>query len=170
MSILKRFAPPANLTDLDSIPGALEFWHAFVSNSFDTSIKTEARKMAVGPFQFYNPARFDPGGVVIEQDVTWNAFPKELLRRFGREDALKEADQLWTLDRYYSVLGHRPVNRKHYKELFSTRFRPQTEYCEWRVERDKYTRDIRRVIFTCEPPEYWQIFFYWKPGPTGPAG
>jgi hypothetical protein len=34
-------------------------------------------------------------------------------------------------------------------------YRPQDEYCEWRVTRDP-DGGIRRVTFTAEPPEYWQ--------------
>ena len=34
-------------------------------------------------------------------------------------------------------------------------YRPQDEYCEWRVERDSQGRVVR-VMFTSEPPEYWQ--------------
>ena len=34
-------------------------------------------------------------------------------------------------------------------------YRPQDEYCEWRVTRDP-DGGIRRVTFTSEPPEYWQ--------------
>ena len=34
-------------------------------------------------------------------------------------------------------------------------YRPQDEYCEWRVERDEDGR-IVKVTFTSEPPEFWQ--------------
>ena len=34
-------------------------------------------------------------------------------------------------------------------------YRPQDEYCEWRVTRDA-DGGIRRVTFSSEPPEYWQ--------------
>jgi hypothetical protein len=166
MSILKRFAPPANLSDLDSIPGGLELWHELVCERFDISINGDSPRVTTGPFQFYNPARFDPGGLVIEQAVTWNAFPKELIRRFGRKRALEEADELWTLDRYYSVLCNRRVDRRRYPKLFRTSFRPQHEYCEWRVERDRNTKAIRRVTFTSEPPEFWEVYFQLKNGPN----
>ena len=34
-------------------------------------------------------------------------------------------------------------------------YRPQDEYCEWRVTRDEQGR-IVKITFTSEPPEYWQ--------------
>jgi hypothetical protein len=37
--------------------------------------------------------------------------------------------------------------------------RPLDEYCEWRVEREPDTGQIRRIIFTSEPPEYWTALF-----------
>jgi len=57
---------------------------------------------SAGIVQFFNAAAWDPGAPVIEQAVTWNAFPKELLLRFGRTRALVKADRLWPLEAYNS--------------------------------------------------------------------
>jgi hypothetical protein len=159
MPIVECFAPPAYLPDLDSIPGQREQWHKAVSYWFDSSIDRDVAGVHPGPFQFYNPARFDPGGGVVEQAVTWNAFPKELLRRFGRALALQEADGLWPLHRYLSVLSGMRSDKRQSPSLFRYYVRPQTEYCEWRVEHERYKRAIRRVTFTCEPPEFWFALF-----------
>jgi hypothetical protein len=159
MPIVKRFAPPAYLSDLDSIPGQREQWHKAVSYWFDSLIEDAASNVHPGPAQFYNPARFDPGGLVVEQTITWNAFPKELLRLFGREGALLEADKLWTLNRFcLELLGISSDKRRH-SILRRVSVRPQTEYCEWRVERDPRTSAIRSVTFTSEPPEFWFALF-----------
>lgn len=159
MGILQRFDPPAFLPDFNAIPGQSEAWHRAVSNWFDTSIDTDRPLVGTGTFQFYNPARFDPAGSVVEQAITWNAFPKELLRQFGRDRAMREADTLWTLDRYYSDLQGVPVDRAKYPQLFHYYFRPHDEYCEWHVVRDPQTNQILRVIFTSEPPEFWFALF-----------
>src|ERR1700753_549148 len=98
MALLRRFDPPAYMSDFDGIPGQRDAWHEFVSASFDASIKSEEmvvtsnKGAAPGVVQFFNPAKYDPGSALIEQEVTWNAFPKELLRKFGRHRALVEAD------------------------------------------------------------------------------
>ena len=159
MPIVECFAVPAYLPDLDSMPRLREQWHTAVSAWFDYSIKRDASTVHPGPFPFYNPARFDPGGRAIEQAVTWNAFPKELVRLFGRDEALKQADTLWTLDKYYNRLGNSGLTRKQYPALFKYRFRPQDEYCEWLVERDPRTNFIQKVTFTSEPPELWYALF-----------
>jgi hypothetical protein len=159
MPIVERLSPPAYISDFNSIPGQLSAWHTAVADWFDDSIGENAPIVNPGPCQFYNPARFDPGGLVIEQAITWNAFPKELLRLFGRDRALCEADRLWTLDRYYSTLHNIQLDSGEYPELFQTYFRPQNEYCEWHVARYPETRAIRRVTFTSEPPEFWYAFF-----------
>jgi hypothetical protein len=159
MPIVERFTPPAYLPDLDSIPGQREQWHKAVSYWFDSVIENDASVVRPGTFQFFNPARFDPGGLLVEQAITWNAFPKELLRLFGREDALVEADKLWPLHRFCSLLLGISADKRHYPLLHEFSVRPQTEYCEWRVERDSDTSDIKRVTFTCEPPEFWFALF-----------
>ena len=159
MPIVDRFAPPAYLSDFNSIRGQLDAWHEAVSDWFDAAIRDVTPQASPGPCQFYNPAHFDPGGAVLPQEITWNAFPKELVRQFGRESAMREADTLWPLDRYYSVLCDHPIDPKMYPLLAKTYTRPQHEYCEWHVEREQETGKIVRVTFTSEPPEFWCAFF-----------
>jgi hypothetical protein len=131
MALLKRFDPPAFFTDFDAIRGQREAWHEYVSLAFDTIIMDQRSTLQSETVQFYNPATHDYGDAV-EQAITWNAFPKELLRQFGRARAMLVADH----DR--STL---------------------TEYCEWHVTRDPLTNAIVRITFTSEPPEYWAAMF-----------
>jgi hypothetical protein len=168
VGLLQRFDPPAYLHDFDGMPGMREAWHEFVSLTFDACIASEQPLVtqqngnAPGVVQFYNPAGYDPGGPLVEQAVTWNAFPKELLRRFGRVRALVEADRLWPLSGYRGTydsdlpefVSHTPKGVA--QDVF---YRPLVEYCEWHVDRDPLSGTIRRVTFTSEPPEYWQALF-----------
>jgi hypothetical protein len=158
MALLARFDPPAFLADYDGIPGQREAWSEFISRAFDVSIKSEASNVrqpsgTPGVVQFYNPAAYDPGGPVIEQAIVWNAFPKELLRLYGRARALIEADRLWPLARYRN--DPRPGSPGFEAALY----RPLDEYCEWQAVRDADTNKIVRVTFTSEPPEYWEAMF-----------
>jgi hypothetical protein len=171
MTRLKRYDAPAHLTDFSAIPGQLEAWHQFVLETFNSSIAGEAEKLrrispGVNPRpQFYSEV-LDDYGPSIDQAVLWNAFPKELLRRYGRDRALVEADNLWPMSayvydwRYDSQVPARTGARFPGNE-FSDRvfYRPTVEYCEWHVERDPLTGRIRRVTFTSEPPEYWFAMF-----------
>lgn len=161
---LNRFDPPAFLSDFNTIPGQLEAWHRAMSAWFDAVIKIEQQVIGVSP-QYYNAAAFDPGGVVVEQAVTWNAFPKELLRRYGRERALQLADMLWPIE-HFGVPSADPANPGG-KRLSGVLYRPQEEYCEWHVMRDPDTQRIERITFTSEPPEYWQALFGIVPGSNG---
>jgi hypothetical protein len=92
--------------------------------------------------------------------VTWNAFPKELLVRFGRARALVEADRLWPMEAYHSE-DYDPAKPGQAVLDASSRswYRPHDEYCEWHVDREPATGRIRKVTFTSEPPEYWQAIF-----------
>jgi hypothetical protein len=168
MALLPRFDSPAFLSDFDAIPGQRDAWHQFVSRAFDASIASEASKVksarrhGKGVVQFFNPSTYDPGGALIEQPVTWNAFPKELLRRFGRKRALVEADRLWPLSVYHFPYDPDVPTNTGAKETHTTDswfYRPTVEYCEWHVTRDPNDGKIRRVVLTSEPPEYWQALF-----------
>ena len=151
MGLVQRFDPPAHLPDFNEIPGQLEKWHQVVSAWFDEAINRQTKEVQDGRVQFYNPTRIDPGGPVVEQDITWNAFPKELLRQYGRERALREADTLWPLTRY-SAQYTGPILKR-------TLYRPLNEYCEWHVVRDPDTNEIKKVAFSSEAPEHWQALF-----------
>jgi hypothetical protein len=170
MALLQAYDPPARMTDFDSIRGQREAWHRFVLESFDGSIQTEAkalRRATGGPLLplFYSAVRLDPGPA-IEQAVVWNAFPKELLRRYGRARALVEADRLWPMSAYDFDWRYNPnipsrtgagVPGVRYPD--SVFYRPTVEYCEWHVDRDRDSGRIQRVTFTSEPPEYWLAMY-----------
>jgi hypothetical protein len=170
MGLLRAYEPPAFLPDFDGIPGQREAWHRFLSTTFDYSIERQRQKYVTaanggsGTVQFYNAATYDPGGPLIEQAVVWNAFPKELLRRFGRERALIEADRLWPLSAYEYDPRYDPdrpwdTGAAQTGDSDTWFYRPTVEYCEWHVNRDPSTGRIVRVTFTSEPPEYWQAMF-----------
>ena len=164
MSLLQRFDPPAFMPDFNVIPGQLEAWHRAVSAWFDAVVEIERQTIGVTP-QYFNPATFDPGGIAVEQAIGWNAFPKELLRRYGRERAMQLADTLWPHEWYRNPPvdpGLAPgIDTSAISAIY---YRPQEEYCEWRVSRDPITNKIVRITFTSEPPEYWQALFGVVPG------
>lgn len=155
MALVPRFDPPAFMSDFNGIPGQLDAWNKAMNAWFDAVVELEHARIAQGSqqapsetrTQFYNPTRFDPG-LVVEQSIPWNGFPKELLRRYGRQQAMEQADTLWTLNRYSSAFDTPSAGKLPY--------RPHNEYCEWHVQRDPNTGAIVKLTFTSEPPEYWQ--------------
>jgi hypothetical protein len=162
MPLLTRYDTPAFLADFNGIPGQLEAWNRAVSAWFDQIIANDRAAFGGAPLQYYNAATFDPGGVAVEQAVTWNAFPKELLRRYGRERALVLADRLWPIERY----GNPSPDPDDTTGTSGVLYRPQEEYCEWHVLRDPDSSRIQRVTFSSEPPEYWQALAGIVPGNT----
>lgn len=146
-----RYDPPGYMSDFDRIPGQRGAWHNFVSASFDVAIGAErmvfdtagAPKNVV---QYYNAARHVPDGPIVQQAITWNAFPKELIRMYGRDRALIEADRVV------------PIPAPSTQQSLYNRD-ALDEYCEWHVVRDPDTQKIVKVTFTSEPVEYWQAMF-----------
>src|SRR6266568_4362750 len=164
MALLTRYDPPAFLSDFNSIPGQLDAWHSAVSAWFDQIISNDRAAFGGHPLQYFNAATFDPGGVVVEQAITWNAFPKEMIRRYGRERALILADRLWPIERYRSP----SPDPDDTSDTVGVLYRPQEEYCEWHVLRQGDSDRILRVTFSSEPPEYWQALFGLAPGSNDP--
>jgi hypothetical protein len=167
MALLPRFDPPAFLTDLDHIQGGRQAWDDFMVACFEWAISDQKKVIPAidgkpGTVQFFNPRVFDSTTTLIEQPILWNAFPKTLLLRYGRERAMIEADSLWP---FFPLNGFpnafdSAVPGTAAKAANTTAWtRPLDEYCEWRVERDPATALIRRITFTSEPPEYWTALF-----------
>jgi hypothetical protein len=154
VGLYEKFDPPAFLPDLGRVPGLLGEWSGAVSTWFDSTIAVETelyKHHKVEPLvQYFNPVKTRPDGPVVEQAITWNAFPKELLRTLGREEAMAEADRLRPLSAYRPTSGG---------VLDRTLYRPHNEYCEWRVFRDAGTGGIKKIVFVSEPPEYYRALF-----------
>jgi hypothetical protein len=153
-----QFDPPGRLTDFDAIPHQREAWHVAMSTFFTEAIARTEVHVGRGKSQFYDPTLTSPRGVVAEQTIAWNGFPKVLLAQTGsRQEALRAAEQLVT----FRLDGRR------------VQARPQDEYLEWHVTRDEAGRLVA-VDFTCEGPEYWAALAHGypdsiSPGPGAPA-
>ncbi len=164
---LKLYDPPGRLPDFDHIPGQLQQWSNAVAGWIDEIVAYhEANTLAPGErCQFYNSLKYDPGPGLV-QPIPWIALPNTLVRRFGRQQALEKADTLFPIGErvdgagaYYAGPAWRDIV-----------YRPQDEYCEWRVTRD-FSGRITRIVFTSEPPEYWQALHGdTLPGSTGKPG
>lgn len=146
------YEPPGYMTDFDAVPGMREQWSNAVSGWFDEVIESEQKKLdpSAQQCQYYNQLKQQPGAP-LEQPIVWNAFPGTTLRRFGEVNAMKASERMLPLTERQDGQGgfyKGPV----WSKLF---YRPQDEYCEWRVDRDEDGKIIR-VTFTSEPPEYWQ--------------
>ena len=172
MGLLTTYDPPARMSDFDAIPGQRDAWHRFVQESFDQNIEAVRKQLprvkrgAMATPQFYSATTLDPGGALVEQAVIWNAFPKELLRRYGRDRALAIADTLWPLSAYEYDWRYDPdvpaetgVDQPGVNLPDTYFYRPLVEYCEWHMDRDAVSGRISRVSFTSEPPEYWMALF-----------
>lgn len=145
MPLLTRFDPPAGWT-ADMLPGQLDAWSAYISNTVDEEISMLPRQDKDKSFkpQFFNATIVDqnaPAPAVIP----WQGFPKRFERENGgfNEAALKGAEPA-VLPRGYNPYYRRTVS-----------YRPQDEYCEWRLITDDQGRAVK-YIFTSEPPEYWE--------------
>ena len=149
---LAAFDPPGHLDDFRQIPGQLKQWSDAVSGWFDSNIDLiEKSYLHGGKSQYFNETKFDPPGPLLDQLIPWSALPGTLRNTYGRYHALQIADDLVPLSQRIDGPGAYMVGPE-WEGMF---YRPQDEYCEWRVTRDEQGR-ISAVTFTSEPPEYWQ--------------
>ncbi|HEV7723135.1 MAG TPA: hypothetical protein VGO60_17725 [Iamia sp.] len=147
-----RYDSPGFLPDFASIPGQADAWSAAVSGWFDEDIEIVRKTLVKGEKpQFYNAVHGEPSGALLDQPMVWNALSGTYRNRFGRAQALVLADQLVPLTARQDGPGCY-YQGPQWVDLF---YRPNDEYCEWRVTRDE-SGDITAVTFTSEPPEYWQ--------------
>ncbi len=163
MGWLPAHQPPAFMDDLAHVRGGLDEWNEFISTCMSAAVSDLRRDIPATAGQRRTPQFFDardPGRCtrddLVEAPIVWNAFPRSLSLPLGRDGALIQADALVPVDdsivRMLLEGGDPPRSSPYF-------YRPQDEYCEWRVERDEATGRILRVTFTCEPPEYWTALF-----------
>jgi hypothetical protein len=108
-------------------------WSDFISNRLDTEA---ANLLAENPGiqpQFYNPAKLDVSGT--NAPISWPAFPNIVEINFG-DDPQRMFEEAEKRDN-------------------------QDEYLEWSTI--KQNGKIKRIMFTCEGPEYWNFISQNKP-------
>lgn len=134
---LQKFNPPGNLSDLNE--EFAQYWSKYISNEIDKSINGYPNaRINDDPRNLYiNQTKIDLDVDVIFKDISWIAFPRNLL---------------------ISTIGE----RARWKKADSSRD-VQDEYCEWSVERSPGNNKITRVEFTCEDIDYW--FHLWAQSP-----
>lgn len=115
--LLARFAAPGNI--VETSPDVLESWSVVVVGIFNDVAAEFPR--------FYNPTIDESPDDHRRHDVTWPAFPGDLL-------------------------SQRIAQRERWERADSAR-QFQDEYCEWSVLRD--AGRITRVTFTSETPGYY---------------
>jgi len=136
---LASFPPPANLTDLNAIPGGFDSWSQWEEDTFAAILDMVVQEVGSGyTVQFYDPTKADAGKDVQDAPIRWNGFPKLIESKHPNDflAACAEADQLVTDPNYGT-------------------YRPQDEYLEWKVDKSAGGK-ITRIVFTCEGPEYWR--------------
>jgi hypothetical protein len=151
---ITRYDPPGFMTDFDGIDGQLEQWSDAVSGWFDEVVAKEERELGGQRCQYFNQLTSPQPEPLLPQAIVWNAFPGTLRRRFGEAASLEVAETMLPLSVRDDGQGPFYVGPK-WANLY---YRPHHEYCEWRAERDEYG-NIVRVVFTSEPPEYWQALW-----------
>ena len=135
MPTIPRFDPPANLSDFSE--AQRRAWHQAVRFYFSQAITRTGGATGPNRSQFYDPSSTstdEPSIGELAGTIPWQGFPKVIERAHGEgTDSAFEAAE--------------PTPRAGVSRV-------QDEYLEWFVERDAVNR-IKRVTFTCEPPEFW---------------
>jgi len=163
MNRMWRFDPTAGLTDFDQLPGLRDAWSDFIHRLYDANIngisgwdrenpggsdkpfaveELRAWGRTASDLRFYDPLQMDVPANSTPANVNWSALPTSFNGRFGGETS--------------GVLQFLDAPQNDPSLGVPTRI--QDEYCEWAVVKDQNAK-ITRVIFTSEPPEYYDFLF-----------
>ena len=135
MPVMERFSPPGEVSDLSE--ENKEKWSSLLSAQYFTRSKEGRPELNDGPrTQFFHPLVDDVEEPLATVLVTWTAFPRQVAIRSASDP------QRWRLADADRNL--------------------QDEYCEWSFTEDE-NGDIKRVDFTSEGPEYWQVLAILQP-------
>ncbi|NRR30593.1 hypothetical protein HSX11_10370 [Oxalobacteraceae bacterium] len=147
------FEPTARLKDFDSLPGLREAWSAYISHQYETNLYGKAGDDTLSALEelrlwgrsdsdlrVYNPAAVPLLAGSTPRNVFWSALPTSFDSQFDNS-----RDKFTFLD----------APQRYGQQLT----RIQDEYCEWVVKRNAQGK-ISSVLFTSEPPEYYNFLFY----------
>lgn len=150
-----QFEPTARLKDFDRVPGLRQAWTDMINDSYKANLygkpgdntlsaleELRQRGASEHDLRVYNPSvKAIPANSTAE-NVTWSALPTSFDEQFA---SIKEK---------YVYLD----NRQPFPPAPQIVTRIQDEYCEWVVFRNAANK-ITEVIFTSEPPEYYDFLF-----------
>jgi len=150
-----QFEPTARLKDFDRVPGLRQAWtdlmndfyqtHLYGKSDDDTFSALEELKKRGGSkddLRVYNPSIMPIPANSTPANVTWSALPTSFDELFA------------STQEKYEFLD----NRQPFPGAPQLITRIQDEYCEWVVRRNAENK-ITEVLFTSEPPEYYDFLF-----------
>jgi hypothetical protein len=139
------FDPTAGQTDFAQVPGLPEAWEKFINERFQRNIAAATSELAsnglsAADLRFYNPlVRPVPAGSTPD-NVFWPALPTSFDSQFGGDE-----------NALFAYLDSPQPDGGRLSRI-------QDEYNEWTVMKNNQGK-ITKIIFTSEPPEYYQ--FLW---------
>lgn len=152
------FEPTARLKDFERVAGLKDAWSTFINEQYETNLygKPDDRTMSAleelqkwgrsdSDLRVYNPASMPIPDSSTIRNVNWSALPTSFDEQFN------------TIREKFTYLDAR--QRFTFSDGSSVVTRIQDEYCEWVVKRNTENK-ITAVIFTSEPPEYYNFMFY----------
>jgi hypothetical protein len=145
------FEPTAKLTDFERVSGLKDSWSSFINDLYERNLYGDALKelqrwgRSDSDLRVYNPASMPILSSSELKNVIWSALPTSFDEQFNNTDEK------------FTYLDQR--QRFNFQDGSSVITRIQDEYCEWVVKRNTDNK-ITEVIFTSEPPEYYNFMFY----------
>lgn len=153
------FDPTARLSDFDRVADLREAWSSMINDAYETHLygKPNDRTQSAleelrawgrtdSDLRVFNPASMPIPANSQPRNVTWSALSTSFDEQFSTT-----REKFIYLDSPQSFPGNPSLVT-----------RIQDEYCEWIILRDTQQK-ITSVIFTSEPPEYYDFLFYHSP-------
>jgi len=151
------FEPTARLTDFESVPSLKEAWSSLINDYYETNLYEKPNDGVTSALEelqtwgrsdsdlrVYNPASMPIVSPSELKNVIWSALPTSFDEQFNN-----------TREKF-TYLDQPQLGKRANAPFGLTRV--QDEYCEWVVKRNTNNK-ITEVIFTSEPPEYYDFMF-----------
>jgi subtilisin family serine protease len=157
------FDPTGDQNDFG--PQLRKAWHAMIESSLHSNIDDEdigiigviASRLPAGvdaakQIRLFSPASRPFTISLSPKNIPWHAFPQRIASPSTKdfEDLDKPSNQLSLALSVFDRFGQVLIEKDQM-------LRSQDEYCEWQVFKEG--GKIKRVVFTCEPPEYCQFLY-----------
>ena len=152
-----QYSPPANINDLTASQKSL--WSDVVHGWFRSaeSRLVDDIGVSMADVRLFNLIDTSEGASGASAEIPWSGFPRKYAQVVADvEERWRIVEETVSADLTGRRAGYYRQVPGGFVPADDIVFRDQDEYCEWHSFRDA-TGELRKVVFTCENPEYWRF-------------
>ncbi|MBK9730410.1 MAG: hypothetical protein IPO83_03825 [Chitinophagaceae bacterium] len=151
---IQKFSPPAYIQDLNET--LKDAWSNIIDNWYKQAIRYLRESHGIPNPYLFNLLEHPEAENGPVREIPWNGYPRKYKLVFPNQDERwRMTESVVNRDLNGRSTPYRYLVNGNYIKATDIFFRDQDEYCEWKSFYDPVSNHLKKIVFTCENPEYW---------------